>query len=125
MAQITSVNFLELEDYFVKMAPDFSVFELAEKYYYDNNITTNHFNDLFFYKADTLASGGFSTVSTNFNRAMYLIYTTGTVTSIGSDEDSYIVFPYKQGTQIAIVLKGSPITIRSTADIDLILGVAF
>jgi hypothetical protein len=125
MAQVTSTNFLDLEDYFVKMAPDFSVFELAEKYYYDSNETSNHFKDLFFYKADTLSSGGFATVSTNFHRAMYLVYTTGTITSLGSEDDGYIVFPYKQGTQVAIVIKDSPITIESTANIDLILGVAF
>ena len=28
----------EMQDYFIKLAPDFSVFDLAEKYYFDNKL---------------------------------------------------------------------------------------
>jgi hypothetical protein len=110
------------QDYFVKLAPDFSVFDLAEKYYYDNNLTDTRFENVFEYK-----SNPGSTFTSEFYRAMYLVYTDVNITVEGLDSDEYVVFPYRGDSQIVIAIKESPIKlIFLEIDINmLVLGVAF
>ena len=115
-----------LQDYFIKLAPDFSVFDLAEKYFYDMdlNITTNRiFKDVFLYSANTSATQRL-TEATPFYRAMFLVYSDGDL-SINAPEDEYTVFPFKTGAQILIAIQKSPIIITSTANIEMMIGVAF
>jgi len=122
-----SVN-KNLQDYFVKIAPDFSVFDMVEKYYYDNNLSTEYFKEVFSYKVVNLAS-----YSTNFYRGMFLVYTSGDIT-INAPEDEYVVFPmryYMDGlnkviiSQIIIAIQEAPFVMSSTSNIDLVIGVAF
>jgi len=122
-----SVN-KNLQDYFVKIAPDFSVFDMVEKYYYDNNLSTEYFKEVFSYKVVNLAS-----YSTNFYRGMFLVYTSGDIT-INAPEDEYVVFPmryYMDGlnkviiSQIIIAIQEAPFVMTSTSNIDLVIGVAF
>jgi len=117
-----------LQDYFVKIAPDFSVFDMVEKYYYDNNLSTEYFKEVFSYKVVNLAS-----YSTNFYRGMFLVYTSGDIT-INAPEDEYVVFPmryYMDGlnkviiSQIIIAIQEAPFVMSSTSNIDLVIGVAF
>jgi hypothetical protein len=109
-----------LQDYLVRMAPDFSVFQLAEKYYYDNNLNSEYFNDVFSYKA---AAG--TQYTSNFFRGMFQVYTAGTVSVQGLEEDEYVVINHREGLKIVISAKESQIVINSTAAMDLIIGVVF
>jgi hypothetical protein len=117
----------DMQDYFVKLAPDFSVFELAEKYYYDKNLSSEQFNDLFFYKGRTEvnAQSGLASVATQIFRGMFLVYSDGDISVESSDDDEYTVLPYRGNSQIVICVKNSQATIRSTTAIDLLIGVAF
>jgi hypothetical protein len=110
------------QDYFVKLAPDFSVFDLAEKYYYDNNLTTSRFESVFEY-----AQPSGTEFESNFYRAMYLVYSDVDITVEGLSTDEYVVFPYRRGSQIVIAIKESRIKLLfSPADDEmLVLGVAF
>jgi len=123
------------QDYFVKLAPDFSVFDLAEKYYYDNNLTVTRFKNVFEYK-----SNPGSTFTSEFYRAMYLVYpiydsiennsiiekTQITAISVsGLDPDEYVVFPYRGDSFIVIAINNAPIVLNITGGSGLILGVAF
>jgi hypothetical protein len=123
----------EKQDYFVKLAPDFSVFDLAEKYYYDNDLTTKRFKDVFEY-AQPLGTE----FQSEFYRAMYLVYPSivenesdeiefidVTITVEGLDPDEYVVFPYRGGTQIVIAINDAAIELNFTASVSLVLGVAF
>jgi hypothetical protein len=110
----------DIQDYFIKMAPDFSTFEMVEKYYYDNN-GFGDLSSIFYYNGETSTS-----MQTNIFRGMFLVYSTGTLTIDGLSSDEYTVFPYKPGTQIVIGIKDSAIKINSsTSNIDLMIGVAF
>jgi hypothetical protein len=110
------------QDYFVKLAPDFSVFDLAEKYYYDNNLTDTRFKNVFEY-----AKPSTTEFQSEFYRAMYLVYTDVNITVEGLDLDEYVVFPYRGDSQIVIAIKESPIKlVFSASDSEmLVLGVAF
>jgi hypothetical protein len=112
----------EKQDYFVKLAPDFSVFDLAEKYYYDNDISTQRFKEVFEY-----AKPSGTQFQSEFHRAMFLVYTDVNITVEGLGTDEYVVFPYRGDSQIVIVIKESPIKlIFSSIDANmLVLGVAF
>jgi hypothetical protein len=119
-------NQKSLQDYLVRMAPDFSVFQLAEKYYYDNNLSSEYFlnneyfNDVFSYK---VAAG--TQYTSNFFRGMFQVYTAGTVSVQGLEEDEYVVINHRDGLKIVISAKESQIVINSTAAMDLIIGVVF
>lgn len=112
----------ERQDYFVKLAPDFSVFDLAEKYYHDNDLTTQRFGELFEYAKPTTTS-----FQSEFHRAMYLVYSSVDITVNGLSSDSYAVFPYRGDSQIVIAIDETPIRLNfSAADSNmLVLGVAF
>jgi hypothetical protein len=112
----------EKQDYFVRLAPDFSVFDLAEKYYYDNDLTPGRFKNVFEYAQPSGLS-----FQSDFYRAMYLVYSEVNITVEGLDLDEYVVFPYRGISQIVIAIKESPIKlVFSAADAEmLVLGVAF
>jgi len=116
----------ELQDYFIKMAPDFSVFEMIERYYYDNKDSFGDLADIMYYN-----NGGANNADiilqaqTHITRGMFLIYSEGNISVQNSAQNEYTVFPYKKGTQILIAVKDTPITIVSTTDMEMIVGVAF
>lgn len=115
-----SVN-KELQDYFIKMAPDFSLFDLAEKYYYDNNNSFGDLDKIFLY-----ATPNTSNYQTTFNRGSFLIFSSGNIRIKDAADDEYVVFPYYPGTQILIGIQETPIEIVSTDDdISLIIGMVF
>jgi len=113
-------NQKSLQDYLVRMAPDFSVFQLAEKYYYDNNLNSEYFNNVFSYKP----TAGIQYTS-NFFRAAFQVYTDGVVSIQGLEEDEYVVINHREGIKIVITAKNSQIVINSTAAMNLIIGVMF
>jgi hypothetical protein len=113
-------NEKSLQDYLVKMAPDFSVFQLAEKYYYDNNLTGEYFNNVFSYKPIPGTQ-----YTSNFFRGMFQVYTEGTVSVQGLEADEYVVIDYRGGLKVVISAKESQIVISSTDEIELVIGVAF
>jgi hypothetical protein len=88
----------ELQDYFIKMAPDFSVFEMIERYYYDNNDSFGDLADIMYYNGETLTP---KTAQTHINRGMFLVYLDGswdngaqvdtgaTLPTIGSNGDIF------------------------------------
>jgi hypothetical protein len=117
MAQLINPG---MQHYFVKMAPDFSIFDLVEKYFYDNNLAEGMIRDIFFIKSDSGLSA-----QTSINRGMFLVYSEGDLSIQGSATDEYTVFPYKDEAQVIIAVKDGPISIVSTSAIDLIVGVAF
>jgi hypothetical protein len=113
-----------LQDYFIKLAPDFSVFDMFEKYYIDNNLTDEIIKDVFFYKYRNFSFiNNLYTVTIPFFRGMFFILTTGDIT-LGGNDDEHTIFPYKEG-YIIIAIKDEPIKIESASDIDLLIGVAF
>lgn len=114
-----SVN-KDLQDYFVKLAPDFSVFDMVERYYYGNNENFGNLSVLFDYSTPSA-----NTYSSNFYRAMFLIYSDGNLSIDGVENDEYTVFPYYNGSQIVIAIQETPIIINSNSVIDLVIGVAF
>jgi hypothetical protein len=115
----TAVN-LSNQEYFMKLAPDFSVFELAEEYFYDNDLSDGVFNGVFLYKSDASTS-----YATSFRRAMFKVYTEGNITISGLDNDEYCVIPYTSGVQIVIVASDLDVTLSCTQDMDIVVGVAF
>jgi hypothetical protein len=118
-----------IQDYFIKMAPDFSVFDLVENHFYSKGLTTAQKE----YVDYVVKISSTNTHTTKFFRAMFLVYTTGTVTLTGTGSDtiyvekdkSYVVLPYRTGTQIVIAVQNTPITINSTTPITRIVEVAF
>ena len=64
---------------------------------------------------------------------MFLVYTTGTINVTGTGLDTtyieknktYVVFPYRPGTQIVIAVQNTPITINSPDPITRVVEVAF
>jgi hypothetical protein len=113
-------NQKSLQDYLVRMAPDFSVFQLAEKYYYDNNLNSEYFKDVFSYKPTAGTQ-----YTSNFFRAAFQVYTDGVVSIQGLEEDEYVVINHREGIKIVITAKNSQIVINSTAAMNLIIGVMF
>ena len=119
----------DIQDYFIKMAPDFSVFDLVENHFYSKGLTTAQ-KEYVDYVVKTPAT---NTHATKFYRAMFLVYTTGTITVTGTGLDTtyiekdktYVVFPYRPGTQIVIAVQNTPITINSSAPITRVVEVAF
>jgi hypothetical protein len=109
----------ELQDYFIKLAPDFSVFEMVEKYYYDNNGFGNY-SGIFYYNGESATSK-----QTQLLRGMFLVYSDGNLSVENAAADEYTVFAYKPGTQIVIGIQSTPMKIVSTTNIDLMIGVAF
>jgi len=131
---VLSVN-KNLQDYFIKLAPDFSVFNLAEKFYYDNNLTSEYFNVLFSLKKNitSLVNSKYR-YPTEFLRGMFCIHAPSANIEIFDSidgklipSDEYVVFPleYDSSVQVIIVIQDKPFIITSTVPIDLIIGVAF
>ena len=112
-----------LQDYLIKMAPDFSVFGMLEQYYFghESEFVGNE-KDLFYFNEFPGTSSSFSST---FHRAMFLVYTDGSVTVDGLRSDEYTVFPYHNGSKIVIAWSDSPISVSSTSAIELAMGVAF
>jgi hypothetical protein len=115
----TAIN-LSNQEYFLKMSPDLSVFELFEKYYYDNNLATEYVSGVFSYKANAGTS-----YASELHRAMFKVYTAGDIEIPSLEDDEYCVIPYTDGVQIVIAISESPITISCDQDMDIVLGVAF
>jgi hypothetical protein len=115
----TAIN-LTNQEYFLKMAPDLSVFELFEKYYYDNDLSEGVHLGVFSYEG---AAG--QTYVSDFHRAMFKVYTSGNITVSGMEDDEYCVIPYTEGVQIVVATSESQLTLVCDQDMDLILGVAF
>ena len=116
-----SIN-VDMQDYFVKIAPDFSVFDMAEKYFYDNNLPEGIFKDVFYYESIIAIA---ELVDTGIYRGMFLIYSDGDLEVVGASTDEYTVFPYNNNTQILIAIQDSSINITSTTTIEMMIGVAF
>jgi hypothetical protein len=117
-----------LQDYFIKLAPDFSTFDMVEKYYYDNNLTVKGiFKDVFYfnYCDNNVPFVPLLSVSTTFFRGMFLIYSTGDFT-VNANPDEYTVFPYRDA-HILISIQDNPIIITSEIGktLELVIGVAF
>ena len=118
-----------IQDYFIKMAPDFSVFDLVENHFYNKGLTAAQ-KEYVDYVVKTSAT---NTHTTKFYRAMFLVYTTGTIAVTGTGLDTtyiekdktYVVFPYRPGTQIVIAVQNTPITINSSTSIARVVEVAF
>lgn len=122
-----------LQDYFIKLAPDFSVFDMVEKYYHDNGYSkvTNPsgvFENLFFYN---YSIGSNTNIITPFYRGMFMILvheesvpTEELSFIINSNSDEYTLFPYKEG-YILIAIQDDPIEVTCSKDVDLVIGVAF
>jgi len=111
----------DMQDYFIKIAPDFSVLDMIEKYFYDNDEAEGIFKDVCYYKSNILANVD---VDVPIYRGMFIIHSTGDIT-VNMEDDEFTVFPYCPDTQILIALNDSNIVISSDAVIDLIVGVAF
>jgi len=113
-----------LQDYLIKIAPDFSVLDLVEKFWFSNNESfilsdgTNLSNIML------VAQNVSNSYTTTLYRGIFLVYSTGTLSVTGAN-NSFVVFPYRDGTQILISSMETPITITSTSVIDMIVGVAF
>jgi hypothetical protein len=116
----TPVN-LDNQEYFLKLAPDLSVFELAERYFYDQDFPEGVFGDVFLYRSN---SG--SSLQTTFRRAMFKVYSLGNLTVRGMSDDEYCVIPYASGVQIVVVHSDSEIVLDcGSGAMELVLGVAF
>lgn len=116
----TAIN-LAAQEYFLKMAPDLSVLDMAEKYFYDNDLTEGVFNGVFLYKSNASKS-----YPTTLHRAVFKVYTTeGDITIPGLSDDEYCVIPYTDGVQIVLVASDSAVTLSCTQDMDIVVGVAF
>jgi hypothetical protein len=120
------------QDYFLKIAPDLSIFDLVEQYYFNNAETFGQFSPLFSYNENPV-----TTFTSNFYRAMFFVKGQGDLSFNGllalSDTDAdYVVFPYKDG-QVMIGVSDSPLEIKSFDNtdpnnpvlMDLIIGVGF
>lgn len=127
------MNSTEIQEYFIKMAPDFSTFDLVETWYYKKNgvipSPQNEFVNYAYY-----GDNGTATPHTSkFFRAMFLVYTTGNISVSGGASDtpyitkdkSYVVFPYRDGTQIVIAVQNTAIKITSSSNIFRVVEVAF
>jgi len=121
-----------IQDYFIKMAPDFSTFDLLETWFYKKGYQTSvpaPYNTFVNYKFPATTFH-----KSDFYRAMFLVYSTGTLTVSSIDtldnyyiakDKTYVVFSYREGTQIVIAVQNTPIKITSTTVIDRIMEVAF
>jgi hypothetical protein len=113
-----------LQDYLIKMAPDFSVLDMVEKFWFSNNESfvlsdgTNLSNIML------VAQNATNSYTTTFYRGIFLVYSTGTLSVTGSNNSS-VIFPHRDASQIVIASLESPIVITSTSVIDMIVGVAF
>ena len=117
----------DMQDYFIKLAPDFSVFDMAEKYFYDNDLPEGVFKDVFRYDSAIPAD---AETNTTFYRGMFLIHLAGdivdsTVSVVGVPEDEYTVFPYNNNSRILIAIQSADIIITSNDIIEVMIGVAF
>jgi hypothetical protein len=125
----------ERQDYFVKLAPDFSVFDILEQHVYDNELSDGRIADLFEYKKEP---GSF--FQSEFYRAMYLVYpsfsttpdenntlefTDTNITVDGMSSDDYVVFPYRGNSQIVIAISNAPIRLNFSSSPSLVMGVVF
>jgi hypothetical protein len=112
-----------LQDYFLKIAPDLSVFDLVEQYYFNNNEDFGLVSPLFSYNIDPS-----SPFQSQFYRAMFFVKSNGDLVFSGLNIDEtnsdYVVFPYKDG-QVMIGANTTKLTITSTTAIDYIIGVGF
>jgi len=120
-----SVN-KELQDYFIKIAPDFSLFDMTEKYYYDHNNSFGDLDSIFLYVTPAITTPLTPKIyQTNFYRGSFLIFSTGEISIEGAADDEYTVFPYYPNTQILIGIQETAIKIVSTENISLIIGMVF
>ena len=119
-----------IKDYLIRMAPDYSVFQLAEKYYYDNNLVQEYFpagKPVFSYKA---FSPGTTSYSSSFYRAMYQVYTDAETITIGTlkENEDFVVIEQKPGVKIVIYI-GTEAPTLTTFPVDkkisLVIGVVF
>lgn len=115
----TAIN-LANQEYFLKMAPDLSVLEMAEKYFYDNDLAEGVFNGVFLYKSNASTS-----YPTTLHRAVFKVYTEGDITIAGLSDDEYCVIPYTDGVQVVLVASDSAVTLSCSQDMDIVVGVAF
>jgi hypothetical protein len=115
----TAIN-LAGQEYFLKLAPDLSVIEMAEKYFYDNDLSEGVFNGVFLYKSNASTS-----YATTLHRAVFKVYTEGNITISGLSSDEYCVIPYTDGVQIVLAASESAVTLLCTQDMDIVVGVAF
>jgi hypothetical protein len=114
-----------LQDYFIKMAPDFSVLDLIEKFWFDKNESLVLADGTDLTNIMLVAKNTTNSYATNMYRAMFLVYSTGTLTVSGANVNNYVSFPYRDNSQILIASNNSPITINSTSLIEMVVGVAF
>lgn len=118
----TQVN-QENQGYFLRIAPDLSIFELAEAHYYAENLSSEYFSGVFSYSAD---AGSRTSYSSEFRRAMFKVYSSGNLSVQDMDDDEYCVVDYRDGIQIVVAISDAPITIECDGGtIDLVVGVAF
>jgi hypothetical protein len=114
------------QDYFLKLAPDLSVFDLVEQYFY----SVGDFEELSAVFAYVVPETSIMEYQSNFHRAMFYVVSEGELSLEGlvieSEENAeYTVFPYKGGQVIIGHNQDNPLKIISTTDITLIVGVAF
>lgn len=119
------LDYNDQDEYFLKLIPDFSVFDLVEKYYIDNN-TSEGTNNLFYYK--NFGSDD-TTISTEFYRAIFKI-----IGIIGLNKfditppEDYIVRHYIINGDLYLIVISNNSTIElsdSTFKEKTIIGVAF
>jgi hypothetical protein len=116
------------QDYFLKMAPDLSVLDLVEQYYFNHSETFGELlSGVFSYDEPSV---GVKELQTVFHRAMFFVKSTGSLSFEGleviSENDAdYTVFPYKDGQIMIGVNDAALLKIVSSTDIELVIGVGF
>lgn len=112
------LNKLDLDKYFIKLIPDFSVFDIVEKDYIDNNIEGN--NKLFFYAPKDITEEK----DTNFYRAIFKIVNKNEKLNLQSKEIIYQEYIINSDLYIIAISRGKE-TIKLNNINNKVIGVAF
>lgn len=112
------LNRLDLDKYFIKLIPDFSVFDIAEKDCIDKNITG--INELFFY-----APNGITKTDTSFYRAIFKIVSRKEKLNLQlPDEVIYQEYIINNDLYVIVISRGNN-TIKLNNIEEKVIGVAF
>ena len=117
-----SNNFNDVEKYFIKLAPDFSIFDLAEKQMSEADDNGNY--PLYYYSANDT-----DLIDTNFRRAMFRVNGNVEIKTIDSDPEFSYYRKYNEtsGQTIFICISSTDTAISFTLNklASPIVGVCF
>lgn len=112
----------EIAKYFIKLAPDFSIFDLAEKQMSETDDTDKY--PLYYYKSENT-----SKIETDFRRAMFRMEGNITISGIDKETDFSCYTKYNGLTNqtifICISSTDKPISFSLNSETSPIIGVCF